>query len=355
MKVKHVWIKQQVLDELLQSGYAPGHRLPTKQELAVRYGVSIGTISRALDTLCREGWIECKRGSGIYASALVAPRVKQIAFVLGGPADVVEHTYHGPLFRALCDACADSDVKLMVAPTPVDEYSELPERYPHTAFYIVAPPLHSVEVLNRLIQQGISLVVVGASWEEDVAFPTVDSDNRDGARRGVEYLLHLGHRRIAYVNGSEHSANCRDRLAGYYDALKAWNIEAKPHWIIRPDDDTHLSVSAQNALVDTLLMPDRPTAVFCAGYFLTLDVLAVARQLALSVPQQLSVLGTDDPVSARYLNPPLTTLRQPLYEIGRRAADILLKGVYRLDSSTMTQKRLPVELVIRGSCASPEE
>jgi len=353
VKVKHVWIRQQVLEEIQQGRY--GRRLPTKQQLAERFGVSVGTISRALDVLCQEGWLEYKRGAGIYACVPSVPRVKQIAFVVSAPADVMEHTYHGPLFRALCDVCAEANINLMAAFIPVPEWQHLPERYPGTAFYVAAPPATSVDVLTSLWHQGIPLVAAGASWREPVAFPTIDSDNHDGARRGVEYLLHLGHRRIAYVNGSEDSTNCRDRLAGYLDALRAWGIEAKPQWIIRPDDDTHLSPSARNALVDLLLMPDRPTAIFCAGYFLTLSVMSLAEQLGIAIPRQVSVLGTDDPVSAQYLNPPLTTLRQPLYQMGRRAAQVLLENATRRSGRTVVHEKLPMELVTRASCAPPEE
>lgn len=353
VKVKHVWVRQQVLEEIQQGRY--DDRLPAKQQLAERFGVSIGTVSRALDALCQEGWLECKRGAGIYACVSAPPRTRQVAFVVGSPADVVEHTYHGPLFRALCDVCAEIDINLMVVPTPVDEWALLPERYPNTALYVVAPAVNSLGVLTSLWQKGVPLVAVGASWQEEVVFPTVDSDNWGGARRGVEYLLHLGHRRIAYVNGSENSTNCRDRLAGYLDTLQAWSIQADERWIIRPDDDTHLSPFARNALMDLLLMPERPTAIFCAGYFLALEVMTLAEQLGIAVPRQLSILGTDDPVSARYLNPPLTTLRQPLYQMGRRATDVLLRNLSRRAVPERMREKLPVELVTRASCAPPEE
>ncbi len=351
MKVKHVWVRQQVLEEIRQGRY--GNRLPTKQQLAERFGVSIGTVTRALESLCQEGWLECKRGAGIYACVPSVPSTKQVAFVISAPADVVEHTYHGPLFRALCDVCAVQHFNLMVASSPVTDWHHLPERYPDTALYVVAPPLRSAEVLHALWEQGVPLVVVGASWHDPVPFPTVDCDNEGGARRGVEYLLHLGHRRIAYVHGSEDSGNCRDRLAGYLAALRGWGIEPEPHWIIRPDDDTHLSPAGRNALIDLMLSPDRPTAIFCAGYFLALDVMAVADQLGIAIPQEMSVLGVDDPVSARYLNPPLTTLRQPLVEMGRRAAQVLLEGLSRRAMPEPIHEQLPVELVTRASCAPP--
>lgn len=352
MKVKHLWVRQQVLEEIQQGRY--GHRLPTKQQLAERFGVSVGTVSRALQSLSEEGWLELKRGAGIYACTSSPSPIRQVAFVVSAPADVVEHTYHGPLFRALCDVCAEENINLMVASVPVSEWRYLPERYPNTALYIVAPPLQTAPVLAALWEQHIPLVAVGASWQEPLPFPTIDCDNEDGARRGVEYLLHLGHRRIAYVHGTESSGNCRDRLAGYAAALRSWGIEVEPRYIIRPDDDTHLSPAARNALMDLLLQFDRPTAVFCAGYFLALDVMALAEGLGIAIPQQLSILGVDDPVSARYLNPPLTTLRQPLYQMGRRAAQVVLEALAHRTMPKLVHEKLPVELITRASCVPPE-
>ena len=353
MKAKHIWIRQQVLEEIQQGRYP--HRLPSRQQLAQRFGVSVGTVSRALETLRREGWLESKRGFGRYACVSVTPRIQRVAFVMSAPADVVEHTYHGPLFRALCDVCAAENIQLTVAAIPVAEWNLLAEKYPNTAFYIVAPPIESVEVLTGLWESGVPFVVVGASWPEPTAFPTVDSDNRDGARRAVEYLLHLGHRRIACVSGTANSTNCRDRLEGYFDALRVWHLEPNPRWVIHPDSDTSLPPAARNVLVDLLLSREAPTAVYCAGYFLALEVLSIAEQLGISVPGRLSVLGTDDPVSARYLKPPLTTLRQPLQELGRRAAQVLLENARRVTDSSVIHEKLPIELVTRASCAPPAE
>ncbi|MDW8104074.1 MAG: GntR family transcriptional regulator [Armatimonadota bacterium] len=353
MKVKHIWVRQQLLEEIRHGRYSD--RLPTKQLLAQQFGVSVGTVSRALEALREEGWLQRGRGARFYACVTTMPRISQVAFVLRAPADVVEHTYHGPLFRALCDVCAEANINLLVAPVPVEEWESIPERYPHTALYVVAPPASSLGTLASLWGKGVPLVVIGASWEEPVPFPTIDSDNRGGARRGIEYLLHLGHQRIAYVHGIESSTNCQDRLAGYLDALLARGIPVDDRWIIRPDDDMRLSPEARNALTDLLLAPERPTAVFCAGYFLALDVMALAEQLGIGIPQQLSILGTDDPVSARYLNPPLTTLRQPLYEMGRRAAEVLIAQQSRQGDKAVVHEKLPVELVTRASCAPPEE
>jgi len=125
--------------------------------------------------------------------------------------------------------------------------------------------------------------------------------------------------------------------------------------VIHPDSDTSLPPAARNVLVDLLLSREAPTAVYCAGYFLALEVLSIAEQLGISVPGRLSVLGTDDPVSARYLKPPLTTLRQPLQELGRRAAQVLLENARRVTDSSVIHEKLPIELVTRASCAPPAE
>jgi DNA-binding LacI/PurR family transcriptional regulator len=253
----------------------------------------------------------------------------------------------------LCRVCFANYASIEVTYVPMDSWLELPERFPDSAFFFVSPDRDTHNILTELWHRKPCFVVTGASWELPVPFPTVDSENRGSVRRAVEYLLHLGHRRIALVNGEDECANCRDRQHGYEDALTAWDVNIEPEWEIAAGGSMTLSATARNQLADLLLARTAPTAVFCAGYYLALEVMGVASRFGISLPDQLSLVAVDDPISASYLKPSLTTLRQPLAQIGARGAERLLALMQNGMPDTPLAEFLPCELILRDSCVAP--
>src|SRR5579871_2677172 len=142
--------------------------------------------------------------------------------------------------------------------------------------------------------------------------PFVDSDNVGGSRAAIEHLLDLGHRRIACVFTLLSSSNSLDRLRACETVLAERHLSLPHHYIIATED-AFPSTEARNDQVRCLLsLPDRPTAFFCAGYYSALETLQVVREMGLRVPEDVSMVAFDDPVSARHITPPLTTVRQPL-------------------------------------------
>jgi DNA-binding LacI/PurR family transcriptional regulator len=253
-------------------------------------------------------------------------------------------------FRAVRNVAQARGLTLHIVQADVSEYTQVVEQHAHGALLFVAPPVDAQDVLSSLWQKGTRFVVMGASWQSS-SFPCVDSDNFGGARRAVEYLLSLGHRRIAYINGWEGSTNCADRLRGYEEAMQKWDVPARSEWVVQAGSDSHLSVEAKQYLTDLLIRTERVTAVFTAGYYLALETLTLLRSLGLSVPDDVSIIAFDDPSSAAHLNPPLSTVRQPLYEMGQRAMDLLMELLASAEPNALCQTiYLPTELVIRESC-----
>ncbi|MCS7309397.1 MAG: substrate-binding domain-containing protein, partial [Armatimonadetes bacterium] len=112
---------------------------------------------------------------------------------------------------------------------------------------------------------------------------------------------------------------------------------------------------ARQQLTDLLIRAERVTAIFVAGYYLALETLSLLRSLSLRVPEDISLVAFDDPSSAAHLNPPLSTVRQPLYEMGQRAMELLFEVLTGCDQEAYCQTiYLPTELVIRESCARLE-
>ncbi len=173
---------------------------------------------------------------------------------------------------------------------------------------------------------------------------TVDADNEGGAVLAVEHLLALGHTRIAHVQGRADLASAQLREAGYRSALAAAGI-AVDERLLRDggyQEDQSAVVARQ-----LLTLEDRPTAVFAANDSSAVGVLRAAADLGLRVPEDLSVVGFDDVPQASVTTPPLTTVSQPLAELGTRAVEMLLTMLRGEDASDHV--RLPTTLRTRRS------
>ncbi len=172
----------------------------------------------------------------------------------------------------------------------------------------------------------------------------IDSDNVGGARAATEHLIGLGHRRIAHVRGRTGLASAELRERGYRQALDEAGIPFDPALVQVGGYQTALTTDAAFRLLTTR---DRPTAVFAANDSSAIGVLEVAHRLGLRVPDDLSVVGFDDIPQAANAKPPLTTVAQPLHDLGARALELLLQ---LLDGKAIPQHvQLPATLVVRAS------
>lgn len=174
--------------------------------------------------------------------------------------------------------------------------------------------------------------------------PTVDSDNLAGARAATEHLLALGHRRIAFLGGRPDLESARLREQGYREALEDAGIAVDPALMrvggYRPD-------LADSPAHELLSLPDRPSAVFAANDLSAIRTMEVATELGLRVPDDVSVVGFDNVPESVLASPPLTTVSQPIHEMGAAALRMvvdLLEGRPR-----DAHLRLPTDLVIRAS------
>jgi LacI family transcriptional regulator len=178
--------------------------------------------------------------------------------------------------------------------------------------------------------------------------PTVDADSFSGAKLATTYLVGLGHRRIGFLGGREDLESAHLREAGFREAMADAGIPVDER-LVRPTGFQPQVAEVEARSV--LSLPEPPTAIFAANDITAESTIAAAHSLGLDVPADVSVVGFDDIPEAALCNPPLTTVRQPLREMGEAAMDMLLDLLVGSDASTHV--RLPVELVIRDSCAPP--
>ncbi len=181
--------------------------------------------------------------------------------------------------------------------------------------------------------------------------PGVQSDNLNGAAVATHHLIELGHRRIALLAGRPDLRSSVLRQEGYETALAQAGIPLDPS-LIRAG---HYSRdSARGPALELLSRPDRPTAVFAANDLSALATLELACELGLRVPEDLSIIGFDDIPEAARSEPPLTTVRQPIQQMGQVAVELLIT---LLEGRTpeRTSITLPTTLVRRGTCAAPSD
>jgi LacI family transcriptional regulator len=171
---------------------------------------------------------------------------------------------------------------------------------------------------------------------------TVDSNNRKGARIATDHLIGLGHRRIAHISGRHDLESSRQRELGYRDALKAAGIAFDPE-LVR--GGAYRQLDAREATLELLALPERPTAVFAANDLSALGVLQAAAEQGLRVPRDLSVIGYDDVPESASATPPLTTIAQPLKQMGAEALRMLTKLLAGDDAARHLHLR--AELVVR--------
>jgi len=205
--------------------------------------------------------------------------------------------------------------------------------------------------LSQLRGAGTPLVVIDPANTPPPDLPSVGATNWAGGLAATEHLLGQGHRRIAAISGPADLLCSRARLDGYRSALDRAGLKYDPR-LVREGDFHHEGGFAAGAGLLSLAEP--PTAIFAGSDQQALGVYEAARQRGLRVPEDLSVVGFDDLPVARWASPPLSTVRQPLAEMGRAAAQMLGDLINGITLRT-SRIELSTELIVRESTAAPTE
>lgn len=201
------------------------------------------------------------------------------------------------------------------------------------------------ELLDRTLDAGMPTVVLN-HFVAELPVSCVAIDNRTAAQHVVEYLAQLGHRDIATITGDLKTQAGLDRLDGFVKAMKARQLPVKDAYIRYGDFGLPSARAASEALLG---LAERPTAIFVASDDMALETISVALAKGLRVPEELSVVGFDDNPIAATARVPLTTVQQPLSEMGRRGVEVLVQQIQG-KTRRPTKLLLPTKLVERESC-----
>jgi LacI family transcriptional regulator, galactose operon repressor len=331
----------------------------TIREIASAAGVSIATVSRVIngrpdvapDT--REAVLQVVREHGFAtnrsARALSGGRTGLVGVTL----PIVQAAYFAFILAGSAEALYEQDMRVVLCPTLHEHEREvtLLDRLMHgtTDGAVLMLPEETNEELKALQRMDYPFVVVDPRVPLDEGIPAVSAAHASGARAAVEHLLQLGHRRIGAITGPPAWMATTERLQGYKGALAAAGVMPDPALIIQSNFEMAGGESAARRL---LAAKERPSAIFAFNDNAAVGVLQVARELGLRVPEDLSVVGFDDSEQAAIVTPALTTVRQPLAEMGRMAVSLLLRLLENQRVEGL-KVELATRLVVRASTAPP--
>jgi LacI family transcriptional regulator len=217
----------------------------------------------------------------------------------------------------------------------------------HLDGVVVASTRVDDPLMARLLADRVPSVMVGRHPDERVSY--VDADNVAGARMAVEHLIHIGHHRIATITGPLNMTSGEDRLEGYLQALAAHRLPVDEDLIVEGDFTEFSSMAAARRLLSLSV-----TAIFAASDIMAVGALKVIREAGLQVPQDVALVGFDDVPVFSALQPALTTVRQPIEQMGSMAADLLLNLLQDPPNADAPAHKivLPARLVVRESCGA---
>jgi len=334
----------------------------TLEEIARLAGVSRSTVSRVINhhpsvrpEVRERVWrIIREVGYQPHAAArnLVTRRSQIVGVVIPETLPkVFSDPYFPAVLRGISDALVERGYHLMLSllsPQQEEDFYQRALRGRVVDGIIVLSAQVTDPLIRRAYQEGLPVVSIGR-YPQEPAVSYVDADNVGGGRMATEHLLRLGRRRVATIAGPQTMAPGIDRLEGYRAALQAWGLNPQPEWIVEGD-----FTEAGGYVAMRRLLPARPDAVFVASDLMAVGALKALREAGLRVPEDVAIVGYDDVELARFTDPPLTTVRQPIYELGRMAVQLLLR---QLEEGMRDPQRviLPTELVIRSSCGALRE
>jgi LacI family transcriptional regulator len=339
--------------------------VPTIVEVAQQAGVSIKTVSRVLN---HEANVRAQtREAVLRAVAALNYRPSLSARSLAGARSFLFGLlYYDPsaafvagLQRGATKRCRESGYHLVVESFGSDA-SDIAQQLDHMLAalrpdgVILTPPLcDNAEVLASLAAAGTPCVLLspGARGKH---LPQVRMDEVRAAEQLTERLIALGHRRIGFVKGQPAQVASSWRFKGFAKAMRAHGLPLDESLVCEGDFMFDSGVAAGERL---LARRAAPTAIFASNDDMALGVLAAARHRGLQVPEQLSIVGFDDAPAASLVWPPLTTVRQPVFEMAVAAVEMLLERTGRRATAPAgepaLQRVLPHELMLRGSTAPP--
>lgn len=334
--------------------------MSTMKDVAIRAGVSLGTVSKALNgdasikpaNLARihEAIEVLGYRPNLTARALKTRVTNSVALLIPD----ITNPYYPELARGAEDAANRLGLTIFMCNNDRDPEKE--RKYVEQLLLkgvdgiILVKPLLPKDELEQIRSQ-CKLVLVDAEVKLQKRFDYVNVDDEGGVRLAMRMLFEHGHRRIAYIQGVMQSESAHMRFWTYQQSLREKGISLDERLVVNGRYEWQ---GGYDAVCRLLALTERPTAIFAANDLMAFGAIHALRAAGLQVPRDMTVMGYDDVSMASYMSPQLTTIRQPKYEIGVRSMELLYQRMNNeLPADSVHGMVLPTEIVERETVAAP--
>ena len=328
----------------------------TIKDVARESGVNTSTVSRALNNgygvndatrkLVVAVATRLNYRTNRIARGLVTGRSHSLALVVSD----IRNPFFAEVARGAEDAAQRAKCDLVLCNSDLNAEKQMQYVWSMLEKCVDGILMNSVSVLSKQQQTklaacGVPVVLLNRSASNRM-FSTVCADNESGGTLAAQYLLRLGHRKIAHLCGPEQHGNLSDRTRGFVHALQSSKARVRPV-VLHGDFNYAGGTELTRKLLDKY--PD-VTAIFAGNDIMAYGVIRVALERGLRIPEDLSLIGFDNIEFSSIIHPPLTTIHQPKYEMGEAAVEILLRLARDKGKQTREHRLLGVELIERQSC-----
>lgn len=334
------------------------------EDIAKIAGVSHSTVSRALrnspliSLVTRQRIQELAREMNYIPNAIAQSLQMQRSNSIGLVVTSVADPFFGEVVRGVEEEAQKANLSVLLTAShndPEREFAAI-ETFHHRRVdgIIVADSRLSNLAKEQPATLKVPTILINSQAEEQTdSFNFVTSEDELGARLAVEHLLDLGHRRIGYLGVGYRPRSNNLRSQSYRNTIERAGITPPDDWLVMaaPGHERHEADASVGQELLPRLLAAHVTAIYCYNDMLAIGALMACRDLGVKVPEDLSLVGFDDIALAKFVTPPLTTIHQPMYELGQNAMHMLLD---LLDRREVHNKLLKPYLVVRESTAAPK-
>lgn len=332
---------------------------PTIAQIAEIAGVSVPTVSKVLNGRTDVAVQTRERIERVIAEHGFVRNRAARALRKGktGLVDLIvphlDDEYFLPILEGVAQVLSEAGVRLVLTAThyqPEEEVHWIDTVTDHSTDGILLV-LPSEEAIEHLERSGLPFVLIHNQGDQLSTIPSVRITSWEGGFTATQYLIKLGHKRIAYIGKTAKARDAIERIAGYRAALDAAGLPLDPRLECAGE---FTEIDGYNAARTLLELPDPPTAIFAGNDRQAAGVYRAFHEREISVPDDISVIGFDNLHYTELMNPPLTTVHAPCLELGRTAATMLLRLING-EALEMTRAVLPTEFIERQSCQPPRD